>query len=390
MMQKIFIIACEPSGDLHGAHLIEEIKKRRPETEFRGLGGPRMVEAGTQISHDMTKISALGLGDVIRQYGTYRKIFYQALAAVEQYKPDAIVLIDSPGFNLRFAKKIKKRFPVIYYVSPQIWAWGKRRIHTIKKTVTKMLAILPFEPAIYEKVGLPCEYVGNPLLDSTNTTADRETLRKRLEIPQDQYAIGLLPGSREKEVKRILPLMLQSARIMQKMIPNTTFYVTHSDNVPHDLYDQILEPYADLKIQRPDQPILDIAAAMDFALITSGTTTLQAALLGTPFFLLYKASWSTYFLGKQLIRVPYLGLVNLLANKRVVPEFIQRDIHPETIAHEAKVVLKNKDLYEKMKKEFLKVKERLGEKGASARAAQAVVDFLKNKSPNTNEALATK
>ncbi len=379
MPKKIFLIACEASGDSHTAHLVEELKKLAPHTEFRGLGGPRMAAAGVSLLQDMTNISALGLGDVIRQYLTYRKIFYGALNDVKRWQPDVIVLVDSPAFNLRFAKKLKNlktAFPVVYYISPQIWAWGGRRIHTIKKTISKMLCILPFEISLYQKAGVPCEFVGHPLLDQVKIAQSQKELRKKFELPKDKKIIGLLPGSRESEVKRILPIMLKTASCLQQEIPDLVFLLAQSPNIKNELFDWILESHP-VKVRRFDQNFYEHIACMDFALVTSGTATLETALVGTPFFLLYKTSGSTYFLGKYLIRVPYLGIVNLLAEKKVVPEFIQQDAHPETIAHEAKVLLENQDISQEMKEEFLKVREKLGSQGASRKAAQAVLKILK-------------
>ena len=375
MPRKIFIIACETSGDLHGAHLIHELKKIEPDLEFQGLGGPRMAEEGVALLEDMTKISALGLGDVLRLYFKFRAIFYRALHAVEAWKPDALIVIDSPAFNLRFAKKIKKRFPVFYYISPQIWAWGGRRIHDIKKTVSKMIVILPFESEIYKKAGVPYEFVGHPLLDQPAPDADRPSLRKRFEINEGETAVGLLPGSRESEVRRILPPMLASAVLLKKQMPQTIFFLGQSPNVKHEIYEEILRHYPEISVRRQNQSIRDLVSALDFALIASGTATLEAALLGTPFFLIYKASLTTYILGKRLIRVPFLGLANLLAGKRVVPEFIQ-DIPPQTVAHEATVLLNNRDLYESMKREFAEVKAKLGEPGASRRAAECILNSI--------------
>ena len=373
-MKKIFIIACEPSGDSHGAHLVEELKKITPSIEFTGLGGPKMAAAGVRLLEDMTLISALGLGDVLRLYFTYLKIFNRALAEVETLKPDALILIDSPAFNLRFAKKIKKRFPVFYYIAPQIWAWGGRRIHTIKKTVSKMLVILPFEKEIYDKAGVPCEFVGHPLLDSIEVKTDRKTLREGFGIKPGERAVGILPGSREKEVKRILPLMLESARLLKQKMPETVFVLSRSPNVGSQFYEKAPQEFSTLDIRISEKSMQETVSALDFAFVTSGTATLETALLGTPFFLFYKASWTTYVLGKRLIRVSFLGLVNLLAGKRVVPEFIQKDIHPETVAHEAEILLKNAELYEGMKREFQNVKKALGSAGASRRAALAILN----------------
>lgn len=376
-MPRLFIIACEPSGDAHGAKLVQELKRLDPSLECRGLGGPKMQAAGVLLLHDMTTLSALGFGDVLRQYFKYRKIFYAALADIEHRKPDVIVLIDSPAFNLRFAEKINRKTPVLYYVSPQIWAWAGRRIHVIKKTVTKMLLILPFEKEIYDKACVPAQFIGHPLLDELEISKDRESLRKDFGISPHQIGIALLPGSRESEVRRIFPLMLESAFLLQKALPESLFWWAQAPNVPLRVYNEILKHFAGLRVRRAEERIHDLVYAMDFALITSGTATLEAALIGTPFFLFYKAGWSTYILGKCLIRVPFLGMANLLAGKRIVPEFIQSDIKPQTIAHEAEVLLKNRDLYEGMKREFAKVREMLGEKGASARAARAVMEHLK-------------
>ncbi len=375
MSRKIFLVACEASGDLHGAHLISEIRKLAPDTAFCGVGGAKMREAGMRGFADMTVISALGLGDVLRNYFKYLRIFNETLAAIKREKPDTIILIDSPAFNLRLAKKLPANAPALYYISPQLWAWGKRRIHIVKKFIREMLVILPFEKDFYEKEGVAVKFVGHPLLDAIPELSEAATLRAKLDIPAGEKAIGLFSGSREKEVRRILPTMLRTAVLLRKEMPETTFYVSRSHNVRTEVYDEILarEP---LEVHSPKVPFYELVKAMDFALVTSGTATLETALIGTPFFLLYKASWSTYFLGKHLIKVPYLGLVNLLAEDRVVPEFIQQDAHPETIAHEARVFLQNTELQQKMKEEFRQAREKLGEKGASTRAAKEVCDFL--------------
>ena len=379
--KKLFIIACEPSGDTHAAHLLDEIKKIHPDLELRGLGGPKLKSAGVKLIYDMTTISALGFGDVIRQYFKYLKIFNSALEEVERFKPDALILVDSPAFNLRFAKKIKKRYPVLYYISPQIWAWGWRRIKVIRRTITKMLVALPFEEAMYREQDVPVDFVGHPLLDQIPPPEPKMKFREMLNIPDKKKAIGLIPGSREKEVRRILPLMLESADKIRKLIPEASFFLTRAPNIELGIYQELMARHPGLKVTLCEQNLHDVIRALDFALITSGTVTLEAALLGTPYFLLYKASWSTYFLGKHLIRVPFLGLVNLLAERKVIPEFIQSDIHPETIAHETKVLFGNPELYEKMKSDFEEVRARLGQEGAGRRAAESVLASISGLRP---------
>jgi lipid-A-disaccharide synthase len=294
---------------------------------------------------------------------------------IRNEKPDAVILIDSPAFNLRLAKKISALAPVLYYISPQLWAWGKRRIHIVKKHIREMLVILPFEKDFYEAEGVAVKFVGHPLLDAIPELPDAATLRAGIGIAQGQKAIGLFSGSREKEVKRILPVMLQAAFHLRKDFPEVAFFISKSPNVRPELYEELLRGLP-FKVECPACSFYELVKAMDFAYVASGTATLETALIGTPFFLLYKAGWSTYFLGKHLIKVPYLGLVNLLADTRVVPEFIQHDAHPETLAHEARVFLQSPELQQKMKEEFRQVREKLGEKGASARAAKEVCDFL--------------
>ena len=208
-MSKIFIIACEASGDQHGADLIRSLKKLDPTLEFEGLGGLEMQKAGAFLLEDMTQISVLGLGDVLRKYFRFRKIFYRALKEVKTTKPDLLILIDSPAFNLRFAKKISRKIPVIYYISPQIWAWGWRRIHTIRKVVDHMIVILPFEEEIYRNEKIPCTFVGHPLLDQVKSSKSRPELRSEFGLNPAEKMIALLPGSREPEVRRILPISRQ-------------------------------------------------------------------------------------------------------------------------------------------------------------------------------------
>ncbi len=384
MAMKYFLVACEASGDAHGAHLIEELKRLSPGAEFQGLGGPRMAAAGLSLLQDMTLFSALGFGDVVRQYFKYLKVFNAALRSIKTWNPDAVIVIDSPAFNLRLAKKIPAGIPVIYYISPQIWAWGGRRIHDIKKHIDHMMVILPFEVSIYEKISLSCEFVGHPLLDEIRIPNNREDARRALGIGPHETAVALLAGSREKEVKRIFPIMIEAAKRLSKENPAFKFFYSKAPNLSLSLYEECLSSHPDFKVPQAEIPYHEFVHASDFALVTSGTATLETALLKTPFFLLYKTSASTYFIGKQLVKVPFLGLVNLLAGKCVIPEFIQNEATPEVIAHEAGILLRNRNLYEQMKSEFEKVRIKLGSEGASRRAAESVLRFLKKKNTAGN------
>ncbi|MFZ5802256.1 MAG: lipid-A-disaccharide synthase [Candidatus Omnitrophota bacterium] len=378
MSGHLFIIACEASGDLHAARLVEEFRRLSPGTAFTGLGGPCMRQAGVTLLHDMTTLSALGLGDVLRQYLKYRKIFYATLGALQKKKPDALILVDSPAFNLRFAKKARTMLPslpVLYYICPQLWAWGQRRIGLVKKVISKMYSILPFETEFYRQHGVDCEFVGHPLLDHLAEAPTRESARRKLALGPTETALGFFAGSRRSEVQRIFPIMVKTAALLKTAFPGTRLFYSESTNVPSAVYEAILKQTGGT-LEKLNEDFDTGVRAMDFALVTSGTATLQTALLGTPFFLLYKASGSTYFIGRRLIQVPFIGLVNLLARKKVVPEFIQGHAKPAWIAEAAISFLKDPGAYERMKADFLKMRASLGEKGASETAARKIRDFL--------------
>ena len=339
-----------------------------------------MAEEGVELIHDLTKEAVLGLGDVLRKYFLFRSIFWKALRDVRLFRPDAIILIDFPGFNLRFAKKINKQFPVIYYISPQLWAWGKQRIHTIRRTINHMIVFFKFEAELYQKAGVPVTWVGHPLIDLLHSEKSRSELRTEW-LPKtsaETKVIALLPGSRKTEVKRILPEMLRVAKTVYARIPSVQFLLSESSTLPPQLYEKILAQ------TRPTYPIQsirnrshDILYASDFAMVSSGTATLEAALASTPFVILYKTAWSTFFLGRRLIQIPYIGLVNVVSGRKIVPEFIQHEIRAETIAQEAGYLLEHQDLREKMILDLKAVRDKLGTSGAGCRAAEAVLNFLK-------------
>lgn len=383
-MPRIFIIACEASGDKHGADLVRALQKLDSTIQFEGLGGSEMKQAGVRLLEEMTRISALGFGDVLKKYFLFRKIFYRALGHVKKTKPDQLILIDSPAFNLRFAKKIKRQIPVIYYISPQIWAWGARRIHTIRKTVDHMIVILPFEEEIYRRAGIPCTFVGHPLLDRVKPTKPRANLREEFKVKPQEKVVMLLPGSREPEVRRILPIMMKSAQLLQKEMKGIRFFMAQTAHVPGKVYDSILCSFPDVSMTRSSERLYDRVHLADFAWVASGTATLETALMGTPFFLLYKASASTFFIGRRLVKIPYIGLVNVLAGRHVVPEFIQHLAQPSSIVKQTKTLLENDALRENFKWEIQAVLKNLGEPGASERAARIIVTRLKNQADRTS------
>lgn len=379
MARRIFIIACESSGDSHGSELIKDLKESEPDLQFLGLGGPRMQLAGAVLLEDMTKISALGLGDVLRQYFTYRKIFHLALSECRKFQPDVVIVIDSPAFNLRFAKALNNQFPIIYYISPQLWAWGGRRIHDVKKFISQMMVIFPFEKELYDRHQIPCDFVGHPLLETIPESISRSAARAKLSLDPSKKIIGVMPGSRKKEIVRILPVMLEAARKIKSFIPDVSFGLVQSKNVPNEYYESILRNYTDLPILVFQEDIYSVIASFNFALVASGTATLETALIGTPYVLLYKTSWSTYWIGRMLIRVKHLGIVNILNGKTVVPEFIQQDADPVKISETILSYFRDPERMVSMKNDFEKTRKLLSISGVHSTPAQTVLEFLKKK-----------
>lgn len=367
-MKKIFVIAGEASGDSHGARLVAELKKINPSLEFYGLGGEKMLAAGVQVNTDLTRISALGLTDVLLNYFKYREIFYAALERVRQIKPDLIILIDYPGFNLRFAKKIARNIPIIYYISPQIWAWGRRRISVIRKFVDKLIVFFPFEKEMYDQARIPCTYVGHPLTDE---------IPEMVSITGSVKTLGLLPGSREKEVKRILPVLLEGAYLIYKKFTGINFLLSESSNIRESVYEEILTPFKDklnIKILRgkPYEVIQD----SDLLIVTSGTATLETALHGKPHILVYKAAWLTYFLGRMLIRVSFLGIVNVLSGKRIVPELIQTELTGKNVFKEATSLIESTADREKQICAFRDIRKQLSVGNSAGLSAKEIANFL--------------
>lgn len=375
--KTVFIIAGEPSGDSRGAELVQALKRENPGLQFEGLGGPKMEAAGAKLLFDLTSISALGLGDVLRQYFRIRKLFYDALRRALEIRPAAIILIDYPGFNLRFAKKIKKKFPVFYYVSPQIWAWGRRRIHTIKRVVNHMIVLFKFEETLYQEAGVPVTWVGHPVLDSVKMKASKPDLKKEFGFEENEKVIALLGGSRKPEVERILPIVLEAASRIQNQIGRASFLLAESPNVPTLTYDRIVKNFeSKLRMKRVAGRMHDLLFASDCAIVTSGTATLETAMTLTPFVIIYKAAWSTYWIGRQLIRVPFLGIVNIIAGRKIISEYIQMDAKPEAISSEVCTILKDEYLRARIVRDLEEVKQNLGPAGASLRAARTIQSLI--------------
>ncbi len=371
-MPRILIVTGEASGDLHGANLALALRGLRPEAQILGVGGPKMSAAGVQLVQGIERLDAIGIiglgqvGVVLRKYRALRQL-------IRREAVDAVVFVDNPEMNLRLAKIARKAGRrVVYYISPQIWAWRAWRINLIKRVVDRMIVILPFEEALYRGAGVPCDFVGHPLLDAVAPSYDREELRKRFGIDPGTPVLGLLPGSREQEIRSLLPLMMLAAKRLAPRYPGLRLLVAQADSIRDGQIEEVVAG-SGLSLQIIKDQASEVMAASDVLLVASGTATLQAAVVGTPMVILYKLPWLTYWVGRLLVRVHSIGLVNLVAGRRVAPELLQQDATPARVVEEADRLLGSETAASEMRAAFRAVRGALGSPGASRRAAAAVL-----------------
>ena len=375
------LIAGESSGDLHGANLARAIKAQRPDVRIRGLGGSGMREAGVEIIADPTAVAVIGLVEVLKHLPEFKRMFRQAVEELDRRRPDLVVLIDYPGFNMRFAEEVRKRgIPLVYYISPQIWAWGGGRIKGIRRLVNRMLVVFRFEKELYEKAGVPVTFVGHPLLDHVRPTLPRLEALERIGMADGLPVIGLLPGSREVEVRRILPALLGACQKLKEALPSSArFLLIKAPHLPWEIYREAISK-SSLEPKVVERWDYDGVHACDLVLVASGTATLECALLERPMVIVYRTSWPTYWITRLAIKIPYIGLVNVVAGKKVAPEMIQGDANPAAIAAEALSLWNSAERRNGMKEAFRAIRAELGAPGASERAAAAVLAELDHKS----------
>ncbi|MDP8292335.1 MAG: lipid-A-disaccharide synthase [Candidatus Orphnella occulta] len=376
-MKRILIIAGEASSDMHAANLVKEIKSVKSDVSFFGLGGNRMKEAGVDIHENIVRLAFMGPGGLFKHYLQLKKIFNTLRDNLKQNPPDLAVLIDYAEFNLRVAKELKALgVPVVYYVSPQVWAWGLWRIKTIRRLVDKMLVFFKFEETLYKEHGVNVSFVGHPLLDMVKTTSKKEAILKKLGIEKDFKVIGLLPGSRESEIKNILPVMLESAKLILNTFNQKIRFVLPMAATVNKQYVKQRIKNSGVDVIVVENDTYNAVSVCNCAMVTSGTATLETALLNVPMAIIYKANFLNYILTKHLIKLPYIGLVNVISGKHVVKEFLQYEATSEKIADYMKRLITDEKLIDKMKQEFLAIRLSLERPGAVTRAAKEVADFL--------------
>jgi len=374
--KTVMIVAGEASGDMHGANLVREMLKINPALNFYGIGGNKLKEEGVQLLASASDMAVVGLTEVVSKLGKILKIMGMVKRSLAERRPDLVILIDYPDFNLRLAKAAKKRgIKVFYYISPQVWAWRKGRIGQIKKTVDKMAVILPFEVDTYGREGFAVNYVGHPLLDMVKLNYSKQELRKKFSLAEDKITIGIMPGSRPSEVKKLMPELLRASEILAKETPDIQFVLPLADTLEETEVTEFISG-SNLKVKVISGHTYDVVSCADLALVASGTATLETALLKVPMVIVYKISLLSYAIGRLIVDVKNIGLVNIIAGKTIVPELIQGDACGERIAAEALAILKNEERKREIIKELAVIRAKLGESGAAIRAAQLALDML--------------
>ena len=370
------IIAGEASGDLHGAHLVRAMRSINPSLRFYGVGGEKMEEAGVRLVAHSSGMAVMGITEILPRLGFILKVRRGLRRSLKESAPPLLILIDYPGFNLPLARFAhENRIRVFYYISPKVWAWRKKRIYALEKYVDRMALILPFEEEVYAEVDLDARFVGNPLLDTVQRKCPRGEAMKRFGLQEGLTTIALLPGSRKGEVTRLLPVMLSMAQILKKRIPAIQFVLPLAATLPLDcVQGPVNRQGVDIRITRGD--LYDVVGLADIAVVASGTATLETALLGVPMIIVYKVSPLSYLIGRMFVHVDHIGLVNLIADRRIVPELIQGDATPERMAEEVYDLLTSGARMEEMKRDLLHVGKMLGEPGASHRAAQFACEMI--------------
>lgn len=378
---KVMIIAGEASGDLHGSHLIKAAAQSHPALSFYGVGGDKMESAGCRILFPSDELSVMGLVEVFRQLPIIFKRFRQLKRVICNVEPpDLLVLIDFPDFNLRLAKVAKAAgIPVLYYISPKVWAWRRGRARVIAERVDRLALIFPFEPEIYKSLGVKAEYVGNPLLDEFYENQPQGTLRKSLSIGNKEPVVGIFPGSRNSELEYILESLVETAEHLYRERPDVKFILPVAPSLSRDVLENRFVQTG-LPISIVEENIYEVASTCDAVLTVSGTVTLQITLVGTPMAILYKVAPLSYAVGKRLIKIEYAGLTNIVAGREIVREFIQDAAEPIVMAEELIRLLEDKNYIETMCQGLDEVRMRLGKPGCSDRVAEIVAEMCSSSS----------
>lgn len=374
--KRVLIVSGEASGDQHGAKLVRQVHELDPNVHFLGIGGEHMRNAGVEILVDSKNMAVVGAIEILQHFKEIYHALRTAQKTIKKDHLDLVILIDYPEFNLQVAKAAKKKgVKVLYYISPQVWAWHQSRVKTIRKRVDKMLVVFPFEEEFYRRENVPVEFVGHPLAGQVRPNLSVAAARKLFDLENRKPIIGILPGSRKGEIKRLLPTLLQSAEDLKKYYPEATFVLPLASSLTRaDIEPYLKKTTVDIKIT--EHQFYNTVQICDAAMVTSGTATLETALLGVPMLIVYKAAASTYHIAKRIIKIPYIGLCNIVAGQKIVKELIQHEANPNTISAEIREIIDNEGYRLKMRENLAQVKSKLGAEDKAHRAAKSVLELL--------------
>lgn len=376
MNANIMVVVGEASGDAHAARVVTALKQRAPALNISGIGGDKLRAAGMDVTIDFSELAVMGLVEVLKKYRHLKSVFNQMVELLKNQRPDLLILVDYPGFNLKLAKQAKKLgIPVVYYISPKVWAWRKGRVKTIQRVVDKMLVLFPFEVPIYEQAGVPVNCVGHPLVDAVKRTLTTQQAKEKLGLQQDNKVIGLFPGSRRSEVDILLPLMIQAAERIHQQYPESQIVVPLAPGLSRDTLGPVLAA-SPLPIQLIDSDFYELTSACDAIVAASGTVTLEIALLGVPHFICYRVSPVTYKIMRRLVRIPYVGLCNIVTGKALITEVLQDDVTVERLEEELRDRLTRPDQQAVAEDIRQQVLSALGPSGGADNAAHQIIAML--------------
>ncbi len=373
---KFFIAAGEESGEIYGARLIKEIKKLHPDAEFTGLGGDRMMKEGLRLLYHCRDLAAIGLVDILRKIAYFKSVIDGLKNIIREGGYDAVILIDAPELNFRIGKAAHEAgIPVFYYVCPQLWSWRTYRVNSVRQWADTMLVILPFEEEFYRKHNVNVRFVGHPMIEEINPPDDRDGLRREFMPDSSKKLVGLLPGSRNAEITHILPRLIETADIVYTRRRDVGFVMPIARGLDISRVREQVGQREFINIVRGRSH--DVMAASDMLITKSGTSTLEAALIGVPMIIVYRASFLSYWFAKLLAHVKLAGLPNLIAGKEIATEYLQHAFRPEAVAGEALALIGDDELLKRKKEELADVRRQCGEKGAAGNAAEYIVERIK-------------
>ena len=378
-VKKVLLVTGEASGDLHGSHLVKHLKRLDPSLRIYGIGGEELRKAGMEILFHAQELSVVGIVEVCARLPQIVRAFQTLKREIVSSPPDLLILIDYPDFNLRIAAVARKhRVPVLYYISPQIWAWRQNRVKKIARLVDQMAVVFPFEAPFYEQHGVPVQFVGHPLMDREVPVMDTQALLQQFAMKSQWPIVGLLPGSRKSEIDRLLPVMLGAAVLIHKEFPQAQFIIPVAPGIREEDIKERVKQHG-LAVSIVKDQLHQALHICHIVLVASGTATLETALMKKPMIIMYRIALLTYLVGRLMIRVPTIGLANIVAGRQIVPELIQGDASPQRIFQEVVLLLKDPQRMTAMEQELARVGELLGSAGASERVAAMAYDMINKK-----------